>query len=81
MNTRDHALMKTVLIVNLEVKDNHEEAAIGARLTFDLCQEVQLSNSFDLILFYFIHYLLVSMEFYGISFHDRLNGLNHGKIQ
>lgn len=35
--------MKTVLIVNLEVKDNHEEAAVGARLTFDLCQEVWLS--------------------------------------
>lgn len=32
--------MKTVLIVNLEVKDNHEEAAIGARLTLDLCQDV-----------------------------------------
>lgn len=51
MNTRDHAMMKTVLIVNLEVKDNHEEAAIGARLTFDLCQEVWLSNSLDFILF------------------------------
>lgn len=32
--------MKTVLIINLEVKDNHEEAATGARLALDLCQEV-----------------------------------------
>lgn len=40
LNNRDHALMKYVLVVNLEVKDNHEEAAIGARLTLDLCQEV-----------------------------------------
>lgn len=32
--------MKTVLVINLEVKDNHEEAAIGARLALDLCQEV-----------------------------------------
>ncbi|KAK9996687.1 hypothetical protein SO802_021373 [Lithocarpus litseifolius] len=40
LHSRDHALMKTVLVINLEVKDNHEEAAIGARLTLDLCQEV-----------------------------------------
>ena len=32
--------MRPVLIINLEVKDNHEEAAIGARLALDLCQEV-----------------------------------------
>ena len=36
--------MKTVLVINLEVKDNHEEAAIGARLALDLCQEVSLSS-------------------------------------
>ncbi|KAL0535753.1 hypothetical protein IC582_030095 [Cucumis melo] len=47
LNTRDHALMKTVLIVNLEVKDNHEEAAIGARLTFDLCQEIERTESWE----------------------------------
>jgi hypothetical protein len=40
LHNRDHTLMKTVLVINLEVKDNHEEAAIGARLTLDLCQEV-----------------------------------------
>lgn len=40
LHSRDHTLMKTVLVTNLEVKDNHEEAAIGARLTLDLCQEV-----------------------------------------
>lgn len=40
LHNRDHILMKTVLVINLEVKDNHEEAAIGARLTLDLCQEV-----------------------------------------
>ncbi|XP_022137335.1 RNA polymerase II subunit A C-terminal domain phosphatase SSU72 [Momordica charantia] len=47
LNTRDHGLMKTVLIVNLEVKDNHEEAAIGARLTFDLCQEIERTESWE----------------------------------
>ncbi|KAE8652487.1 RNA polymerase II subunit A C-terminal domain phosphatase SSU72 [Cucumis sativus] len=47
LNTRDHAMMKTVLIVNLEVKDNHEEAAIGARLTFDLCQEIERTESWE----------------------------------
>lgn len=40
LHNRDHVLMKPVLIINLEVKDNHEEAAIGARLTLVLCQEV-----------------------------------------
>uniref|UniRef100_A0A0A0LPW0 RNA polymerase II subunit A C-terminal domain phosphatase SSU72 n=2 Tax=Cucumis sativus TaxID=3659 RepID=A0A0A0LPW0_CUCSA len=40
-------MMKTVLIVNLEVKDNHEEAAIGARLTFDLCQEIERTESWE----------------------------------
>lgn len=40
LHNRDHILMKPVLVINLEVKDNHEEAAIGARLTLDLCQEV-----------------------------------------
>ncbi|KAH9607213.1 hypothetical protein KSS87_021279 [Heliosperma pusillum] len=39
LHNRDQVLMKPVAIINLEVKDNHEEAAIGARLTLDLCQE------------------------------------------
>ncbi|KAK1278764.1 hypothetical protein QJS04_geneDACA025089 [Acorus gramineus] len=34
--------MKSVLVINLEVKDNHEEAAAGAKLTFDLRQEVRV---------------------------------------
>lgn len=29
-----------MLVINLEVKDNHEEAAVGARQTLTLCQEV-----------------------------------------
>lgn len=45
LHNRDHVLLKTVLIVNLEVKDNHEEAAIGARLTLDFCHEVCLTIS------------------------------------
>lgn len=40
VHNRDHVLKKCVLIINLEVKDNHEEAAVGARLALDLCQEV-----------------------------------------
>lgn len=35
--------MKTVLVINLEVKDNHEEAAVGGRQALQLCQEVLLS--------------------------------------
>ncbi|KAK1257215.1 hypothetical protein QJS04_geneDACA022578 [Acorus gramineus] len=41
LHNREHALMKSVLVINLEVKDNHEEAAAGAKLTFDLRQEVE----------------------------------------
>ncbi|KAF3975585.1 hypothetical protein ACB098_04G064600 [Castanea mollissima] len=47
LHSRDHALMKTVLVINLEVKDNHEEAAIGARLTLDLCQELEAAESWE----------------------------------
>lgn len=39
--------MKTVLVINLEVKDNHEEAAIGARLALDLCQEIEATESWE----------------------------------
>lgn len=46
LHNRDQGLMKSVLVINLEVKDNHEEAAIGARLALDLCQQV--------CIFYFI---------------------------
>lgn len=47
LHNRDHILMKPVLVINLEVKDNHEEAAIGARLTLDLCQEIEASESWE----------------------------------
>lgn len=40
LHNRDQFLMKPVLVINLEVKDNHEEAAIGGRLALALCQEV-----------------------------------------
>lgn len=52
LNTREQPFMKTVLVINLEVKDNHEEAAIGGRLTFDLCQEVCLLLFFIVSLVY-----------------------------
>ncbi|WJZ89518.1 hypothetical protein VitviT2T_008734 [Vitis vinifera] len=47
LHNRDHVLMKTVLVINLEVKDNHEEAAIGARLALDLCQEIEATESWE----------------------------------
>lgn len=72
LNTRDHVLMKAVLIVNLEVKDNHEEAAIGARLTFNLCQEIERAESWedtidDIVIAFEKHQrrkLLYSISFY-----------------
>ncbi|KAI8542390.1 hypothetical protein RHMOL_Rhmol08G0135300 [Rhododendron molle] len=47
LHNRDHVLMKPVLIINLEVKDNHEEAAIGARLTLVLCQEIEATEFWE----------------------------------
>lgn len=47
LNTREHVLMKSVLIINLEVKDNHEEAAVGARLALELCQEIEAIESWE----------------------------------
>ncbi|MED6191801.1 hypothetical protein PIB30_004014 [Stylosanthes scabra] len=47
LHNRNHTHMKTVLVINLEVKDNHEEAAIGARLTLDLCQEIEDADSWE----------------------------------
>lgn len=44
---RDHVLMKPVAVINLEVKDNHEEAAIGGRLTLDLCQEIDATDFWE----------------------------------
>ncbi|KAK9278784.1 hypothetical protein L1049_028362 [Liquidambar formosana] len=47
LHNRDHVLMKAVLVINLDVKDNHEEAAIGARQTLDLCQELEATESWE----------------------------------
>ncbi|KAK9925703.1 hypothetical protein M0R45_022973 [Rubus argutus] len=47
LHNRDHVLKKCVLIINLEVKDNHEEAAVGARLALDLCQEIDAAESWE----------------------------------
>ncbi|GMN53396.1 hypothetical protein TIFTF001_022538 [Ficus carica] len=47
LNNREHVLMKSVLIINLEVKDNHEEAAVGARLALELCQEIEAIESWE----------------------------------
>lgn len=41
LHNREQSLMKIVLVINLEVKDNHEEAAVGAKLTLELCQAVK----------------------------------------
>lgn len=50
LHTREHALMKTVLVINLEVKDNHEEAAVGARLALELCQEVCYYKLYSIVI-------------------------------
>jgi len=41
MNNREPKLMKSVLIINMDVKDNHEEAGVGAKLAVELCQKLE----------------------------------------
>ncbi|KAL4335495.1 hypothetical protein GQ457_07G018960 [Hibiscus cannabinus] len=43
----DQVLLKSVLVINLEVKDNHEEAAVGACLAFDLCEQIEAVESWE----------------------------------
>lgn len=40
LENRETKLLKLALVINLDVKDNHEEAAIGGKLALDLCQRV-----------------------------------------
>ncbi|XP_042516576.1 RNA polymerase II subunit A C-terminal domain phosphatase SSU72-like [Macadamia integrifolia] len=47
LNNREHLLMKPVLVISLDVKDNHEEAAVGARLTLNLCQQLEATESWE----------------------------------
>ncbi|KAH8487416.1 hypothetical protein H0E87_026109 [Populus deltoides] len=39
--------LKSVLVINLEVKDNHEEAAVGGQLTLELCQKIEAVESWE----------------------------------
>jgi RNA polymerase II subunit A C-terminal domain phosphatase SSU72 len=48
LENRETKLLKLALIINLDVKDNHEEAAIGGKLALDLCQRVRACSSLDL---------------------------------
>ncbi|KAG2615058.1 RNA polymerase II subunit A C-terminal domain phosphatase SSU72-like [Panicum virgatum] len=41
MNNREPKLMKSVPIINMDVKDNHEEAGVGAKLAVELCQKLE----------------------------------------
>ncbi|MBA0566596.1 hypothetical protein Golob_011403 [Gossypium lobatum] len=47
LHNRDQVLLKSVLVINLEVKDNHEEAAIGARIALDLCEQIEAVESWE----------------------------------
>ncbi|KAL0380269.1 UNVERIFIED_CONTAM: RNA polymerase II subunit A C-terminal domain phosphatase SSU72 [Sesamum angustifolium] len=47
LHNRNHVLLKPVLVINLEVKDNHEEAAIGGRLALQLCQEFETIENWE----------------------------------
>ncbi|KAG9441486.1 hypothetical protein H6P81_017340 [Aristolochia fimbriata] len=47
LHNREHVLMKSVLVINLDVKDNHEEAAGGAKLALELCEELEATESWE----------------------------------
>eukprot|EP00252_Welwitschia_mirabilis_P007624 TRINITY_DN1917_c0_g1_i3.p1 TRINITY_DN1917_c0_g1~~TRINITY_DN1917_c0_g1_i3.p1 ORF type:complete len:114 (+),score=27.63 TRINITY_DN1917_c0_g1_i3:203-544(+) len=47
LQSREQILMKNVLVINLDVKDNHEEAAVGARLALDLCQKLEAASAWE----------------------------------
>ncbi|KAJ6836115.1 RNA polymerase II subunit A C-terminal domain phosphatase SSU72-like [Iris pallida] len=47
LSNREHKLMKTVLIINMDVKDNHEEAAAGGKLALELCQELEAVDCWE----------------------------------
>lgn len=47
LHNRNQVLLKPVLVINLEVKDNHEEVAIGGRLALILCQELDATENWE----------------------------------
>ncbi|CAL9131543.1 unnamed protein product [Musa textilis] len=47
LNNREQKMIRSVLIINLEVKDNHEEAATGAKLALDLCQDIESADCWE----------------------------------
>lgn len=47
MAGRPQILMKPVLVINIDVKDNHEEAAKVAPQTLQLCQMLEAADSWE----------------------------------
>ncbi|KAF0895835.1 hypothetical protein E2562_016567 [Oryza meyeriana var. granulata] len=47
LNSREQRLINTVLIINMDVKDNHEEAGVGAKLALDLCQRLEAVDAWE----------------------------------
>eukprot|EP00850_Spirogloea_muscicola_P003201 SM000013S26370 [mRNA] locus=s13:21252:23171:- [translate_table: standard] len=44
---REQAHLHSVLVLNLSVKDNHEEATLGARLALQLCQMLEAAEVWE----------------------------------
>ncbi|TVU26694.1 hypothetical protein EJB05_29250 [Eragrostis curvula] len=47
LDSREQRLLKSVLIINMDVKDNHEEAGVGAKLALDLCQQLEAVGGWE----------------------------------
>ena len=62
MNNREPRLFKSVLIINMDVKDNHEEASIGAKLALDLCQKVFEQHYIYSVHSYSFHWFLITSK-------------------
>ncbi|XP_024364369.1 uncharacterized protein [Physcomitrium patens] len=47
LGNRETNLLKLALIINMDVKDNHEEAAIGGKLALDFCLRLEQADAWE----------------------------------
>ncbi|GBG65765.1 hypothetical protein CBR_g52356 [Chara braunii] len=47
LHNREQKALRSVLVVNLDVKDNHEEAAVGAKLALHLCEMLEATVNWE----------------------------------
>ena len=50
MNDREQVSMNLVHVVNVEIRDNHEEATLGSFIIYDLVEKVPIYFLFSFII-------------------------------